>query len=276
LMYGLYSIIEPTYEASSLIRIQPSQPELFGSTARMTEGGFQSASLETQKTLILADRVLDPAIAELADSPIIKKSPDPKTELKKKLEVRIIPNTFLIQVSFTSTVPTESRDVVKSVVNSFLAKNRDYDFETTDQMVKNYEKYLVQLNERLEKKQAELITYAEKGQVEFPKPNLNAKTDEGEQGPQPAFQSLAVDQFKKMTDQLLQTEIDLMETESHLQVREEETQRNSDLPRERYDKQLKAQIAETFKRPGSCRADQPNEVHQRGTRSHEADCEERP
>ena len=83
--------------------------------------------------------------------------------------------------------------------------------------------------------------------MEFAKPNLNAKTDEAEQGPQPAFQSLALDQFKKMTDQLLQTEIDLMDNEARLQFREDESQRGSDLPREQHDQRLRPQIAEIFK-----------------------------
>ena len=71
------------------------------------------------------------------------------------------------------------------------------------------------------------MTLAGKGAVEFSKPKLNAvkKNDEGEEAaPQPAFETLAYDQYKRTTDQLLQTEIDLIDAEARYQMLESEAQ----------------------------------------------------
>ena len=59
----VYVMIEPSYEAFSTLRIEPSKPELFGPSVRgMDSTGFQPY-LETQRNLILTDRVLDAALA---------------------------------------------------------------------------------------------------------------------------------------------------------------------------------------------------------------------
>src|SRR3954447_20598816 len=64
LAYLVYVMIEPSYEAFSTLRIEPSKPELFGPSVRgMDTSGFQPY-LETQRNLILTDRVLDEALAD--------------------------------------------------------------------------------------------------------------------------------------------------------------------------------------------------------------------
>ena len=105
LVYLVYVMIEPSYEAFSTLRIEPSKPELFGPSVRgMDTTGFQPY-LETQRNLILTDRVLDAALADKAvagypDSSRQTDSTDPKVDLRKKLLVTIFPGTYLIRVSY--------------------------------------------------------------------------------------------------------------------------------------------------------------------------------
>ena len=58
-VYLIHRFVEPSYDASSTLRIEPS-PELFGSSAKGdTTTGF-GQYLETQRALILSNRVLEP------------------------------------------------------------------------------------------------------------------------------------------------------------------------------------------------------------------------
>jgi polysaccharide biosynthesis transport protein len=252
LAYLIYVLVEPTYEVFSTLRVEPTQPELFGPSLR--GGGDERAFepyLETQVNLILSDRVLDVAVAEpeVVGLPIIKRSNDPKTDIRKKLEVKIIPNTYLIRVALDSKDPNEAAQVVNAVVSAFQEQNREFNRGSNERLKKNLASYIDELDTKIQKKKQELVKLAEKGNVEFSKPTLNTKAQDSDQGPQPAFDSLSLDQYKKTTDQLLQTEIALIEAESLLQTKQTEAQGNSDLPsREETDKQLQAQIADEFKR----------------------------
>ena len=107
-VYLIYLLIEPTYDASSTLRIEPS-PELFGSSAKGdTTTGF-GQYLETQRALILSNRVLEPAVEKVtqlpgypANFPVIRDSTDPKADVRRRLGVGIVPGTYLIHVSFSS------------------------------------------------------------------------------------------------------------------------------------------------------------------------------
>jgi polysaccharide biosynthesis transport protein len=251
LAYLVYVMIEPSYEASSTLRIEPSKPELFGPGVRgMDATGFQPY-LETQRNLILTDRVLDEALADpsVQNYPILKESDsiDPKAELRKKLDVRIISNTYLIRVSFNSNERNEAATVVKAVVDAFMRQHRDFNLGDTDSLKTQYQGYIDLRKGELGKKKEELIKLAEKGNVQFPKPNMNHKADD-DQTPQPVFDSLSIDQYKRTNDQLLQTEIDLMDARSLLQTKLAESQGNPEIPRNEIDKQMRGRIIEEFRR----------------------------
>ena len=104
---------------------------------------------------------------------------------------------------------------------------------------------------------AELLTLAKTGNVVFPKPSPGSKTDEGDQAPQPAFNSLTLDQFRAVRDQLLQTEFQLLELEARFQAKQAELQQaktravesdSSPASNEGVDRQLRERMVEKFKR----------------------------
>src|SRR4051812_16998280 len=81
LVYLIYWLVEPTFQAYSLLRIESNHPDLFGPSliTREQEAGTPSY-LQTQITSITNDPVLDRALAASAISklPMIKESQDPK------------------------------------------------------------------------------------------------------------------------------------------------------------------------------------------------------
>ena len=56
---------------------------------------------------------------------MIKGSTDPKADLRKKLDIQIIPNTHWIRVALESTDPQEAKAIVNAVVAAFdeITKN---------------------------------------------------------------------------------------------------------------------------------------------------------
>ena len=129
LLYLIYKLAEPTYQAYSLLLIESNQPELFGPSLWSSEsGGSQPAYLQTQLTSITGNPVLDAALANpaISDLPMIKASTDPKTDLRKKLDVQIIPNTHWIRVALESTDAKEAADIVNAVVDAFSEQTKDH------------------------------------------------------------------------------------------------------------------------------------------------------
>ena len=123
LVYLVHVMIEETYEAFSILQSGPTKPELFGPSIRGSETNTFERYLETQRNLILTDRVLEAALADeaLANFSVVRptQSADPKVELRKKLIVTLVPNTYLIRISYSSRDPKEAYAVVRAVVDKF-------------------------------------------------------------------------------------------------------------------------------------------------------------
>jgi capsular polysaccharide biosynthesis protein len=166
-VYLVHLLIEPTYESTSTLRIEPS-PDLFGPTAKSITPDFEQY-LETQRALILSNRVLEPAIGNVINSlgydrskfPIIRESNDPKADVRRRLGVSIVPNTYLIHVAFRSPSAIEAAEVVNKVVSAFDQENRLFNEGTNGVLRINYEHYLKKLDTDLKDKQKEMIALAE-------------------------------------------------------------------------------------------------------------------
>ena len=106
-------------------------------------GGATPSYLQTQLTSITTDPVLDRAIAEstISKLPMIKGSTDPKTDLRKKLDIQIIPNTHWIQVALESTDPKEAAQIVNAVVEAFDEITKDFGTGASKLLKEDLEKY---------------------------------------------------------------------------------------------------------------------------------------
>src|SRR4051812_2002831 len=161
LVFLVYKLIEPSYEAFSTLRVEPSKPELFGPSVRgMDSSGFQPY-LETQRNLILTDRVLNEALADqaLAKFPILKDtaSTDPRVDVRKKLLVNIIPGTYLIRVSYNSNNPNEAYEVVRAVVDAFVHQHREFNLGDTKSLQEQYKGFIESKQADLRRMKAELM-----------------------------------------------------------------------------------------------------------------------
>jgi succinoglycan biosynthesis transport protein ExoP len=245
LTYLVYRYVEPTYQAYGLVKVESNQPDLFGPSMSRDGGGSQPTYLQTEIESIRSNPVLDLALSDpsIENQPMLKKtnSTDPKTDLRKKLDIQILPNTHWIKVAIESTAPDEARDIVNAVINAYAETTADEGAgNTTNKMI--VKKDLTKITERgfqrkfddLEKvikdKREALIELAKRGNVEFRKPNLGiAKTDENEQSPQPTFNAQSLEQFRTTKDHLMQTEFQIMDLEARLAAKEAEALQQAQL-----------------------------------------------
>jgi hypothetical protein len=167
-LYLVHVLIEPTYESSSTLRIEPC-PDLFGPSAKGDSSTGFEQYLETQRALILSNRVLEPAITNVTtlpgypkSFPVMRDSTDPKLDVRKRLEVRVIPGTYLITITFSSPSAIEAAEVVNQMVSAFEQQHKDFDGGMNLVFRTNYESYLKKLSQDIQEKRNEMIALANK------------------------------------------------------------------------------------------------------------------
>ncbi len=114
----------PSFEAFSLLRVEPTAPNLFA-PLRERSGEIEKAPqyLKTQVQLIKSTTVLEAAVANQAVSqlPMIKAWQDPISVLRKTMVVEIVPDTYIIRVALESQNAEAAATIVNAVVEAFRA-----------------------------------------------------------------------------------------------------------------------------------------------------------
>ncbi len=130
LAYLIYMFVEPTYEAFSVLQIEPTKESLFSTGGQNPTDRESIDYLQTQVQLITTDKVLDQALSadpRIANLPGIKSSKDSKADLRKAMEVGIVDKrTYLIRVALTSRDPEEAAALVNAVVDAYLDQHNEY------------------------------------------------------------------------------------------------------------------------------------------------------
>ncbi len=124
----IYLCVRPTYMATSILRIEPAQQDVFGPMIR-DDGEFKGEKfLKTQVSMITTDKVLNPAVADQLWSacPRSRIPRIPRATLRKKLVVDILEDTNLIRVGLELADATEAVTIVQAVVQSYITQNKDY------------------------------------------------------------------------------------------------------------------------------------------------------
>ena len=126
----IYTMVEPTYEAVSLLRADPTAPDPYGPGLHATPNmSADRIYLLTQVKLITTNSVLDAALANpaIANLPMIRKAKDPKTTLREAMRVEIVgQNTYLLEVALASKDPVEAAAIVNAVVKAYTEQHADY------------------------------------------------------------------------------------------------------------------------------------------------------
>ncbi len=242
----IYVAIQPTYEAVSLLRIEPAVQDFLAPLKRGTGESQDSTYLKTQVGLITSARVLDRAIADplVVNLASIRKSVDPKIDLLEKLKVAIIENTNLIRVSLELPNPEEAVDIVQAVVQSYLAQNTDYSRSANRDLTENLKQQLLKIATDIDLKRSMLKDLYKKGNVVFLKPEdrLNTRTETDPK--QPTLKILTEEQVAKWMDRLVEGDVKYLDALSNLEA--------TRIVRERYlnqvNEELEIRVEEEFRK----------------------------
>jgi polysaccharide biosynthesis transport protein len=219
-VYLIHKFVAPTYEAASLLQVQPVSHGLYGQTASETID-FRSVTpyLQTQVTLITTDRVLTNALVspEIKDLSFIKESDDSRTDLRKNLDVAIVRDAYMIRVALEIANGTEAAAIVNAVVSSYLAYNGDFKRSENHKLRANLATQREKIQSEIKIKRTNLNSLARKGTVDVAKPilNANAAKNEGD-ALQPTFSSVTRTQLLKLADDMMGTDLELFKVEAEL------------------------------------------------------------
>ena len=181
ILFYFYQFIKPTFEASSLVKIEPVDPQLF---TAMYRGENQSSTyLKTEVAVLTSDKVLEPVVANalVGNLPIIKMSQDPKNDLHERLKVGILENTNLIRIALELPNRNDAVTIVQAVVQSYFEQNSEISRFANRNLTGSLEEQVKRLGEQIVLKREALKTLYKKGKVAVLKPqdrlNVNANND---------------------------------------------------------------------------------------------------
>jgi capsular exopolysaccharide synthesis family protein len=151
------------YTASGWLMIKQHRPPLLGPETR----GESQKFIQTQIELIRSPDLLKPLISrqEIVTAPELVREMDPTLALARLLSVKPRGQSDIYVVSFTSQAPEKAEIIVKSVIDAYLAYNRQSDNSLGNEMVallndqaKARRREMEQLREDLRKKSISATT----------------------------------------------------------------------------------------------------------------------
>ena len=126
LVIAINKRVQPMYESSSLLRIEPANRDLFNLEPKADET-FETF-LQTQVELIRSANVVSAALTDknVAATNLVREAKDPENELRARLQVGIVGGTYLIRVALASLEPKDGPDIINAVVASYISVATDW------------------------------------------------------------------------------------------------------------------------------------------------------
>ena len=218
--YLVWRSFEPTYEAFSLLQVEPFPPKLY-SDREQDNVDFRSVVpyLQTQVKLMTSDRVLEPVVtnSSVAKFPVITKSQDPKADLRKKMDIEIQEDSYLIRVALELPNGVHAAQIVNAVVDSYLSYNKDYKHGANAQLKANLQLQLEKLKNELKTKSGDLQALHQKGTVDVAAHSVKVgeARNNGDE-PQPMFISLTEDRVQTIIDEAIKTDLGYLDALAQL------------------------------------------------------------
>ncbi len=210
---AIYLKVKPSYQATSLLRVSPSETDLYNIR---NQGELLEQFLNTQVALITSPNVLTAAGAspKAGALPRIQAAGDVVLELRKVIQVAIRSNTYLIEVSMSSPDRHEAAVLVNAVVAAFIDSNSEWSDSMTRGQIKNLETYLAGLKNESEEKERRWKALVEKGDggviAVRPPVGANKANEPGAVG----LTTLTAEQYKLIEAQYFQANLELKEKEA--------------------------------------------------------------
>ena len=250
----IYQFVEPTFEASSILRVTPTSWQLY-EPSRSDQIDFKGAGpyLQTQIGLIKSDRVLTPAIAapEVVNLSTVKTAAkDPKEYLREHMFVEIVKDAYLIRVALELPDRYQAAAIVNAVVRSYLLYNGEHQRSGNSTLRTSLREHLEEYKKQINDKRDELRDIYQKGTVSPPKETHVRSRNGGDDAEDHTV--VTEEQSERLAQEMLDTKLEIIKVESDLKTREDAKQRSEGEQRQLAtagDKQQRdQQIQEEFQR----------------------------
>jgi succinoglycan biosynthesis transport protein ExoP len=219
LAYAIYALVEPTFEAISLLNVEPTQANPYNQ-AMGNNPSAEKPFLLTQVQLITSNTVLDGAIARpgISNLPMFRKSKDPKADLRDDMKVEIVGNnTYLIRVSLASRNPAEAAAVVNAVVETYLEQHNRYHQNSNRALKLGLESELSKLEAKVVDAQTALEKLVQTGAINI-KDQVSLRGQGKEADNVVSFRTVTEEQYAKASGDLWQNDMRLLDTRLALET----------------------------------------------------------
>ncbi len=227
-LVAVFQLVEPTFEASATLEVKPPRRAPLSILDAVTGENASPASMNSEVDSILSDRVLDEALADpgASEPPFTKHATDPNPAVRQSLTVRMVPGTFKIQITLASHNKDEAAAIVNAVADAYL---RQRAMSTADERALYRRKLTSRvddLRERLKEMQSKRIRILDQDIPTIDRSvsatELTADNGDGSES-RTSYKSLNGDQYRKLSERLLQTDLDLVEATAALTARTSES-----------------------------------------------------
>lgn len=169
LVYAIYYVIEPKYEAVGVLQVQPLQPSLYSASTGNGDRDYADNYLQTQLNLINSREVLTKVATspQVSNLPLIKNSEDYFVDLGDALSVSAIKDTFLIRVALESYDRNEAFVIVQAVIQAYMEKIGKYGQAINIAQKKRLQQEAAKVDAEITKTTSELIKFAKKGNIQL-------------------------------------------------------------------------------------------------------------
>ena len=223
----------PTYEAFSLLRVEPSTLNLFAPSTHQDNPPTHLPYLQTQAQLIRSDQVLGMAVANplVANLPSITQSADPMDDLRKDLTVENVQDAYLIRVALQAKIPSEAATIVDAVVDAYKKQTEAYAQSATykrlrESLESEQPRGLLQ---RISEDDPERVGRSW-SRTDRSVPAAGEVLNKNDHPAQPAFKNLGDQHFQSLIAEMMRTELELIAAESQLEVMEQALQTSKVAP----------------------------------------------
>ena len=221
LIYLIAVRVKPSYETFSMLRVEPTHRELF---LNLHSAEAFDHFLETQVQLVTSPNVLVAALADprVAGLSMLCSTTDAEAELRRLVQVGVMPRTYLIKVAVTSPTPAEAAVIINAVVKGYLLTASEWSDGMTRNQLKSLETYQQELQQQVVEKQKAWLELANKGSVELVNSDEGSEQSPGSGLPRPTNNRITLAEYKRVRGQLFDVSIELVETEALLNTQQAE------------------------------------------------------
>jgi capsular exopolysaccharide synthesis family protein len=198
-----YYKVKPSYDAFSTIKVDPGDRGLFRENSSMVD--FEVFK-ETQVKRVTNPNVIATALSahpDLLHLPRLALAQDPEVEIRRSLSVMVIPKTNLIQVSMASESADEAARIVNAVIEAYLKVALDANEEETEKRCRRLR----------EVKEERTVAVRQKRDAIAALVGRIGTVDSSQARDR---NSVTIEHYKMLTNQLLQADLELVEEQARL------------------------------------------------------------